>query len=604
MMTESLSHASPEDIFAKAIERVEAGEAVETVVAAAPEPLRAELREVLLLVSATHHLHRAPVPQPSAPRRAERKRAFLEAAAEMKAATALPPTPVAVPALKAQSARIHVSWLSAVVDFWHDLQASFTAPNLRLAPLLTLIVVVYLGAFGFVRAASASGIGDRTYVVKQWMRDQKFNLSSPAQRPYVYNDIIEELVADIKATSTDPEAPLAPAPITQRLVFDGFAGDYLISGKLRFLLRYQPDLSVEQYTATTITTTPGVGQFFEVTFQVAPSKDANNPSAILQAVSVIVPNSQPVMDPTPTPTATATLLPTATPCQPYLPDDWIRYSVAAGDTLTALAARTGATVAQLQAANCLDDANRITANAIINAPKMAPTNTPTAGVPTLAATLTAISTTVLTPSVGITPTATLVPTGTAPIAVTPPAITATVAPTVTSVITDPASQTPTAVATPTPPMTVTATVTSEPTTDGTLTATTVATTAPVTGTVTPATGTPPAPTVTTTALPDLTTTATATTESVPSPTETATEPSPTAAATPTPMMADTPTPEPLPTATTASNGGRDGNPTETPPPTSDANQGGSGGGSSGGSGVQPTPTSTPVPQNRSPLTSG
>jgi murein DD-endopeptidase MepM/ murein hydrolase activator NlpD len=585
MMTESLSHASPEDIFAKAIERVEAGEAVETVVAAAPEPLRAELREVLLLVNATHHLHRAPVPQPSAPRRAERKRAFLEAAAEMKAATALPPTPVAVPAPKMQSARIRVSWLSAVADFWHDLQASFTAPNLRLAPLLTLIVVVYLGAFGFVRAASASGIGDRTYVVKQWMRDQKFNLSSPAQRPYVYIEIIDELVADINATSADREAPLAPAPVTQRLVFDGFAGDYLISGKLRILLRYQPDLSVEQYTETTIPTTPGVGQFVEVTFQVAPSKDANNPSAILQAISIIVPNSQPVMDPTPTPTATATVSSPATPCQPYLPDGWIRYSVAAGDTLTAIAARTGATVAQLQAANCLDDANRITANAIINAPKMAPTNTPTAGVPTLAATLTAISTTVLTPSVGITPTATLVPTGTAPVTVTPPAITATVAPTVTSVITDPASQTPTAVATPTPPMTATATVTSEPTTDGTPTATTVATT-----------GTPPAPTVTTTALPDLTTTATATTESVPSPTEAATEPNPTAAA--------TPTPEPLPTATTASNGGRDGNPTETPPPTSDANQGGSGGGSSGGSGVQPTPTSTPVPQSRSPLTGG
>jgi murein DD-endopeptidase MepM/ murein hydrolase activator NlpD len=484
-----------------------------------------------------------------------------------------------------QSARIRVSWLSAVADFWHDLQASFTAPNLRLAPLLTLIVVVYLGAFGFVRAASASGIGDRTYVVKQWMRDQKFNLSSPAQRPYVYIEIIDELVADINATSADREAPLAPAPVTQRLVFDGFAGDYLISGKLRILLRYQPDLSVEQYTETTIPTTPGVGQFVEVTFQVAPSKDANNPSAILQAISIIVPNSQPVMDPTPTPTATATVSSPATPCQPYLPDGWIRYSVAAGDTLTAIAARTGATVAQLQAANCLDDANRITANAIINAPKMAPTNTPTAGVPTLAATLTAISTTVLTPSIGITPTATLVPTGTAPIAVTPPAITATVAPTVTSVITDPASQTPTAVATPTPPMTATATVTSEPTTDGTPTATTGATT-----------GTPPAPTVTTTALPDLTTTATATTESVPSPTEAATEPNPTAAA--------TPTPEPLPTATTASNGGRDGNPTETPPPTSDANQGGSGGGSSGGSGVQPTPTSTPVPQSRSPLTSG
>jgi LysM repeat protein len=611
MMTESLSNVNPEDIFAKAIERVEAGETVEAVLATAPEPLRAELREVLLLVSATHHLQRAPVPQPAAPRRAERKRAFLEAAAAMKAASTLSPTPVTTsgptPMPKPHAVQTKAPWWAALANFWHDLQASFTAPNLRLAPLLTMIAVVYLAAFGFNRAASAATIGDPAYVVKQWMRDQKFNLSSEAQRPYVYVENVRELIADLNATSVNlqndpPLTPKTPPQSTERIVFGGFAGDYLVSGDLRILMRYQPDLATETYVATAIPVTPGVGQFVEVTFQIVPTNDANSGTPfILQGISVIVPDVQPEMAPTPEATAT----PTAIPCQPYLPDGWIPYSVRAGDTLSAIAERTGTTVAQLQRANCLLNADVIPAGKSINAPKPPPTNTPTAGVPTLAATLTAISTTVLTPSVGITPTATLVPTATVTVAATvavTPSITATVAPTVTSVITEPISQTPTAVQTPMLPVTVTLTATGEPTTDGTSTATLVAPTVPITGTAAPATGTPPAPTVTTTASPDLTPTTTATTDTsaTATPTAVTVETTPTAADTPTPMVAETPTPEPMPTATTPADSGRDDNPTETPlPATSTPNQGGAGGG-----GAEPTPTNTTPPQSKSPLAGG
>lgn len=598
MTTESLLPSNPEDIFAKAIERVEAGETVEAVLVTTPEPLRAELREVLLLVSATHHLQRAPVPQPATPRRAERKRAFLEAAAAMKAASALPPTPMAAPAPKRRTPQVKTPWWAGLANFWHDLQASFTAPNLRLAPLLTLMVVVYLGAFGFVHAASAAAIGEPAYVVKQWMRDQKFNLSSAAQRPYVYTQNIQELIADINATSADlqngAQAATKVAPqTTQRLVFDGFAGDYLISGALRILMRYQRDLNKDVYTAIDMPVTPGVGQFIDVTFQVVPSTDTSSGASVLQGISVVVPDVQPEMEPTPTPATNAAQPPTATPCQPYLPAGWIPYSVRAGDTLSIIAERTGTTVTQLQQANCLQDADLIAINKTLYAPKMAPTNTPTVEPTPLVVTLTAISTTVLTPSVDITSTATLVPTATAPVAVTP-AITATIMPTVTSVITDPVSQTPTAVQTPTPPMTVTG----EPTTGGTLTATPAMPTAPITGTVAPATGTPVAPTVTSTP-PDVTATAITDGTPTPSPTAAAAEPTPTAAATLTPVAVDTPTPEPLPTATPATDSGRDGNTAETPPPTSEANQGGAGGGS-----TEPPPTDTPPPQSKSPLTGG
>lgn len=609
MTTESL-HSNPEDIFAKAIERVEAGEAVEAVLTTVPEPMRAELRDVLLLITATHHLQRAPVPQPSAQRRSDRKRAFLEAAAQMKAETALTPTPVAAPTLVARPQPAPPPLWAGLANFWRDLQASFAVPNLRLAPLIMLIVAVYLGAFGFVSAASAAEIGDPAYVFKQWMRDQKFNLSSVAARGAVYNENIQEFVADLQATAANLQDAEASAPprlpmITQRIMIDDVNGDYLVSGPLRILMRYQPDPSVDTYTSMSIPVMPGKEQFADVTFQIVPSADPNSEQPYtLQGIALVVLEVQPTMGPTPTPepAATSTATATTTPCEFSRPAGWVPYSVRAGDTLSAIAQRTGTTVEQLQQVNCLPDANAIGVDNRLFAPALAPASTPTAAQPTLAATLTAISTTVLTPSIDITATATVVPTATVTLAMTPPSITTTVTPTATAVITDPISQTPTAVHTPTPPMTVTVTIsaTSEPTAEGTLsaTATPVAPTAEVTGTVEPDPSTPMAPTVTTTMTPNGSTTATATTDSTPAPTTVPPE-TPLASATPTPAVADTPTAVVMPTATADSTGGKDGNTDATPPPTSDGSQGG------GGSGpVVPTPTNTPIPQNKSPLTGG
>lgn len=49
----------------------------------------------------------------------------------------------------------------------------------------------------------------------------------------------------------------------------------------------------------------------------------------------------------------ATSAPTPTPCIPSAGPDWVSYPVAAGDTLSSIAARAGVSVAQLLAANCL-----------------------------------------------------------------------------------------------------------------------------------------------------------------------------------------------------------------------------------------------------------
>jgi hypothetical protein len=192
----SLFDSDSEDIFARAIERVEAGEAIDVVLATVPAEMRPELRDLLLLITATHHLQRAPVPQPSAPRRAERKAAFLQAAAQMKADVAIS-APAATAAKATKRSVYKPSLVERLRDIWQTIQASFNAPDLRLAPLAIVVIAVWLGAFGFVTAAEAAGVGDLGYPVRQWIRYQSFSLSSEAARGPLYNEIKDEILRDL-----------------------------------------------------------------------------------------------------------------------------------------------------------------------------------------------------------------------------------------------------------------------------------------------------------------------------------------------------------------------------------------------------------------------
>jgi LysM repeat protein len=81
--------------------------------------------------------------------------------------------------------------------------------------------------------------------------------------------------------------------------------------------------------------------------------------------------------PTPIPLATATTVVVIQPCT--IPVGWIPYRVAAGDTLSALARRTGTTAAQLATGNCLSNPNNIEVGQVLYIPPtVVMTDTPAA----------------------------------------------------------------------------------------------------------------------------------------------------------------------------------------------------------------------------------
>ncbi len=554
----SLLHSDPEDIFAKAIERVEAGEPVEVVLATVPVAMHVELREILLLITATHHLQRAPVPQPAAPRRAARKAAFLQAAAQMQAEMVPNTAPAHATVKRPQASSSMTVWLQ---NFWRELQMGFAAPNLRLAPFILIVIAVWLGAFGFVTVTQAAELGDLVYPVKKWIEHQDLNLSSKESRGKIYKRITNRLVADLttaadKLRAEEKRTGRKAAMIsTELLIFEQTAGDQLTIGPLTVMMQYQPDPNVDVYENIHMSIMPSTDQQVELTFQIMPTADENaEPSFITQGIRVAIPADQLEIGPTPISEPTAT----TTPCVATQPAGWVPYAVRSGDTLSSIAQRTGTTVAQLQQANCIADANIIASGRMFFAPALQQINTPTATEQeTLKVTLTAISTTTVTPSINITATASVVPTDTLIITSTE-TITAALTAEAMTTITATLQPTATLVETPIPSMTAT-----------------VAAGETVTDTIDPAAGgTPLAPPVTATGSPEAVTP----TGTVASPTSSVTP-----SATPTSEGMATSAPSATPTATW----------TPTAAPTSTENGVG-----------ESTPTSTPIPQNRSPLSGG
>lgn len=132
-------------------------------------------------------------------------------------------------------------------------------------------------------------------------------------------------------------------------------------------------------------------------------------AAALPAVFAQPPSAVPV-DLTATPEAALT--PVDADCE--VRTDWPVYTVVAGDTLSSIAVRTGSSVRELGAANCLADVGRIRVGQRLHVPRIPPpptaTDTPTVtDAPFLTPTLTATDTATVTDAPFLTPTVTDAP---------------------------------------------------------------------------------------------------------------------------------------------------------------------------------------------------
>lgn len=592
---------SNEDSFMLAVDRLEAGEALETILADFPEQEREELRDLLTMVAATHYLQEAEIPRPSAGRRQANKRAFLQAAAEMNPAASNATNTAAIaisgtnPAIEETVAAIPPSprgnnssgrvstptptvgeWL---LRFWQELQQSLT-PSMRLAPLGILLVVIWLVTSQAVVYAQGSLPGDVIYSAKMWMLYQELALTQTENKRTVINKIAETVNDDlIKAAMRAQEQQRGQSDQQQEiirqeilLVFQGTVREYLHVGNFYVMTEYQPDPTKDEWVGIEMPQIPGQDVQVRLVYQIVPSANTDlelDGNAIVQGISLHIVEDGVELPPPPTPepseVVTPTPVPTDTPvgCAVFQPTGWGSYVVVRGDTLSSIAVRSGSTVNELARVNCIANPNNIVSGGILYVPRRPapPTPVPPTRVPTRATTPTPIvtMTSVTTPNVDLLLTLTTMSTA----APTPSPLaeeTVIAAGTITATVTAAMTADATAVA----PITTTVTAPS-PTASGQpdVTVTAIAT---ITGTVAPpvATPTPTAAsgvtvTATTEVEPVITTTATATTaateEAAPTTIATVT-PSPTAM----PTTADTAgTTQPqTPTATTSS---------ETPIPT-------------------------------------
>ncbi|WP_420644123.1 serine/threonine protein kinase [Candidatus Leptofilum sp.] len=89
-----------------------------------------------------------------------------------------------------------------------------------------------------------------------------------------------------------------------------------------------------------------------------PTEEVETPTSLPSPTAVPATPTDPPLSATATttstPTETPTLEPTETSCVPSPPFGWVRYTIQANDSLSALSQATGTTVARLQDVNCLD----------------------------------------------------------------------------------------------------------------------------------------------------------------------------------------------------------------------------------------------------------
>ncbi|HMN27360.1 MAG TPA: LysM peptidoglycan-binding domain-containing protein, partial [Caldilineaceae bacterium] len=348
--------ANPDDLFAEAVERIQAGEPVEAVVASYPARYQRALRDLLAIVATATQIHSTAVPPLEPARRDARRASFLAVAstyrAQRSALARLPATATPAPLLASKLAAGLSHWIGSL------LALRAVRPLAAVAATVALLLIVNT----LVTLAESAVPGDLTYPVKQWIRSQQLYLAPKDNWQSVRQAQEQELAADIQKARATAVAQQVIITVESNLLFHGYGEGYLNIGDLQVLPNYLDDAGQGDLRRMAIRGELRPGVTVRLRYQIVPASLASDGERAVRGVSLEVLASQPIQ---PTPIPSETLLPPPTPtalgvtpqpaCRVRPLPGWFPYPVQSGDTLAEIAARTGTTVDTLRSVNCISN---------------------------------------------------------------------------------------------------------------------------------------------------------------------------------------------------------------------------------------------------------
>ncbi|GIV75142.1 MULTISPECIES: LysM peptidoglycan-binding domain-containing protein [Caldilinea] len=339
---------SMEEYFAEAVDRLQAGETIEQILADYPDEVAQELHSLLMVVELAEQVAAQAPPRRLPLNRLAARVAFAQRAAELRAEmeaerTKTTPSPQREVTPTVSFLRHLNAWRRWLADTW-----PLSAPIMRLAPLTLLLVTIYLLTSVVVATAQEALPGEPAYPVKLWILEQQVATAPEEQRAEARwmadRQQSEDIARLASHLQTDPQA----APVTAITIqqFRGFDGEQLLIGDLRVIPWYRPpEAEQDEWLPLQVDGTLEPGAVVMLRYQVIPGAPG-----VVQGIALRVMQAPavPTPEPTPTPTPAPNLA-----CQRVQPPNWIEYIVRPGDTLSQISARSQATVEELRRVNCL-----------------------------------------------------------------------------------------------------------------------------------------------------------------------------------------------------------------------------------------------------------
>jgi LysM repeat protein len=299
--------------------------------------------------------------------------------------------------------------------FTAGLQDIFGSGALRLAPVIAVLVLVLFSTSTLVSLAQSAIPGDPIYTLKQTIRKWELEFAPASQQLLVRQEQERELAEDVAKAADRADANNAIVQAEDTQIYYSRNGRLLKVGGLKVMDQYQPDANVEVFKPMIIDGELLPGSQVDLTYQIMPGQSETvqgialtvvAPPKAEEVIEVDVPASDlqeagtcSVSQPegwVPYTVASgdnltflanrggttvgkiaevncleslnivigdtlfvpADSLKTDIPllqCGSDRPANWVLYEVKSGDNLSVLAERTGATLADIMAVNCLDN---------------------------------------------------------------------------------------------------------------------------------------------------------------------------------------------------------------------------------------------------------